>query len=364
LLLFVVCACERHEEKRTGNAHREVDVAVMGVTARDTPVTTEFVGQTQSSRQVEIRARVDGFLDKRVYTEGSMVKAGEVMFRMDPKPFQAQLNAALGALAAQRARLQVASDNLARVKPLTAQNALSEKDLDDAIGQEQAAAAAVETAKAQVEQAKLNLGYTTISSPLTGLSSYARVQEGAYVNSLNSLLTYVAQTDPIWVNFSISENEVLRIRGETERGFYRAAKDGYDVEVVLADGSVFPKRGRITFANADYNPQTGTFLLRATLPNPEAVLRPGQFVRVIILGGVRPNAVLVPQQAVLQGAKGHFVWVVDAEGKARIRNVQVGPWHGDQWFIDSGLTPGETVVVDGVMRLSEGVAVRVGEGRR
>jgi len=363
-VLLLVCACERQDEKRTGNAAREVDVAVMTVTARDTPVTTEFVGQTQSSRQVEIRARVDGFLDKRLYTEGGMVKAGEVMFRMDPKPFQAQLNAAQGALAAQRARLQVAGDNLARVKPLTAQNALSEKDLDDAIGQEQAAAAAVETAKAQVEQAKLNLGYTVISSPLTGLSSYARVQEGAYVNALNSLLTYVAQTDPIWVNFSISENEVLRIRGETERGFYRAAKDGYEVEVVLADGSVFPKRGRITFANADYNPQTGTFLLRATLPNPEAVLRPGQFVRVVILGGVRPNAVLVPQQAVLQGAKGHFVWVVDAQGKARIRNVQVGPWHGDQWFIDSGLTPGETVVVDGVMRLAEGAAVRIGEGGR
>jgi membrane fusion protein (multidrug efflux system) len=363
LLLLVVCACERHEEKRA-NAPREVDVAVMTVTARDTPVTTEFVGQTQSSRQVEIRARVDGFLDKRLYTEGGMVKAGEVMFRMDPKPFQAQLNAAQGALAAQRARLQVATDNLARVKPLTAQNALSEKDLDDAIGQEQAAAAAVETAKAQVEQAKLNLGYTVISSPLTGLSSYARVQEGAYVNALNSLLTYVAQTDPIWVNFSISENEVLRIRGETERGFYRAATDGYEVEVVLADGSVFPKRGRITFANADYNPQTGTFLLRATLPNPDGMLRPGQFVRVVILGGVRPNAVLVPQQAVLQGAKGHFVWIVDAEGKARIRGVQAGPWLGDQWFIDSGLAPGETVVVDGVMRLSEGVAVRIGEGGR
>jgi len=364
LLLLSVLACERHEEKRTGNAPREVEVAVMKVTARDTPVTTEFVGQTQSSRQVEIRARVDGFLDKRLYSEGGMVKAGEVMFRMDPNPFQAQLNAAEGALAAQRARLQVARDNLARVKPLTAQNALSEKDLDDAIGQEQAATAAVETAKAQVEQARLNLGYTVISSPLKGLSSYARVQEGAYVNALNSLLTYVAQTDPIWVNFSISENEVLRIRGETERGFYRAAKDGYDVEVVLADGSVFPKRGRITFANADYNPQTGTFLLRATLPNPEAVLRPGQFVRVIILGGVRPNAVLVPQQAVLQGAKGHFVWVVDAEGKARIRSVQVGPWHGDQWFIDSGLVPGEMVVVDGVMRLAEGAAVRIGEGGR
>lgn len=336
------------------------EVSVVKITPADTPVTSEYVGQTQSSHQVEIRARVNGFLDTRVYREGAPVKAGQVMFKMDPKPFQAQLDAAKGALAEQQARLQTADANLVRVRPLTQQKALSQKDLDDAIGQQQAAAAAVQAATAGVEQAQLNLGYTTVNSPVTGLSSYARVQEGAYVNAQNSLLTYVAQTDPVWVNFSLSENDVLAFRGQTKKGLLRIPKDGaYQVEVVLADGSVFPNKGRITFADAEYNQQTGTFLVRGTVPNPDALLRPGQFVRVRLLGAMRPNAILVPQQAVLQGAQGHFVWIVDKEGKAQIRNVEVGPWNGNDWFIDSGLARGDTVVTDGVMRLSSGGAVKI-----
>ena len=200
-------------------------VTAVTIEPRDTPIVVEFVAQTQSSHQVEIRARVNAFLEKRTYVEGSLVKAGQVMFRMDPKPFQAQLDAELGALRQQQARLITARANLKRVKPLTEQDALSQKDLDDATGQEQAAAAAVETAKANVEQARLNLSYTTINSPLKGLSSYARIQDGAYVNQANSLLTYVAKTDPIWVNFSISENDVLKYRGQAERGRLILPKD-------------------------------------------------------------------------------------------------------------------------------------------
>lgn len=196
------------------------------------------------------------------------------------------------------------------MKPLVEQDALSQKDLDDATGQEQAAAAAVESAKAEMEQARLNLGYTTIQTPVTGLSSYARVQEGAYVNPQNSLLTYVVQTDPIWVNFSLSENDMLKYRGQAERGQIRLPQGGaYEVELLLADGSIFPKSGRITFADAEYNQQTGTFLVRATFPNPKTVLRPGQFVRVRLHGAMRPRAFTVPQRAVQQGAKGHFVWL-------------------------------------------------------
>jgi membrane fusion protein (multidrug efflux system) len=355
-----LAACNKEEAKP--QARPPAEVSVIRVTPADTPVTFEYVGQTESSHQVEIRARVSGFLDKRVYDEGSLVTAGQVMFRQDPKPFQAQLAVAKGALAEQQARLQTARDNLARVRPLAAQNALSQKDLSDAIGAEQAAAAAVEAAKANVQEAQLNLGYTTITTPVTGLSSYARVQEGAYVNPQNSLLTTVEQVHPIWVDFSLSENEALRFRGERVSGQLRLPKiDSYEVEIVLGDGSVFPHRGRITFANASYNQQTGTFLVRATLPNPEAELRPGQFVRVRVLGAVRPNAILVPQQAVLNGAQGHFVWVVGKQGKAEIRNVEVGPWHGEQWFITGGLAPGETVVVEGVMRLAPGAAVKVVE---
>jgi membrane fusion protein (multidrug efflux system) len=354
----LLAGCGKPEQKT--EARPPVEVTVMTVAPRDTPVSYEYVGQTQSSHQVQIRARVDGFLDKRVYSEGAMVKAGEVMFRQDPKPFQAQLDAAKGALAEQEARLQTANDNLAQVKPLAALKALSQKDLDDATGGQQAAAAAVQTARANVETARLNLSYTTITAPVSGLSSFARVQDGAYVSGANSLLTYVEQVDPVWVNFTLSENDLLGIRTEAQKGRLRLPpKDAYEVEVVLADGSVYPRKGRITFANADYNTQTGTFLLRATLPNPEGALRPGQFVRVRVLGAVRTNAILVPQQAVLQGAKGHFVMVVDKDGKAQIRGVQVGQWYGDDWFVTAGLQAGDVVVTDGVARLSPGAPVKV-----
>ena len=358
ILLGVLAGCGKQEPK--AEAQPPVEVTVMTVAPRDTPVSYEYVGQTQSSHQVQIRARVAGFLDKRVYTEGSYVKAGDVMFRQDPKPFQAQLDAAKGALAEQEARLQTANDNLAQVKPLAALKALSQKELDDATGSQMAAAAAVQTAKANVETARLNLSYTTITTPVSGLTSFARVQDGAYVSGENSLLTYVEQVDPVWVNFTLSENDLLSLRSDQQAGRIRMpAKDAYEVEVVLADGSAYPHKGRITFANADFNPQTGTFLLRATIPNPKGELHPGAFVRARVLGVVRVNAILVPQQAVLQGAKGHFVVLVDKEGKAQIRGVQVGPWHGDDWFITSGLAAGDVVVTDGVARLSPGAAVKV-----
>ena len=195
-----------------------VEVTAITVEPRDAPAVFEFVGQTQSSREVEIRARVDGFLERRVYTEGALVKAGQNLFLMDRKPFEASLQQAKGELAQQRAKLQVAVANLARVKPLAAQNAVSKKDLDDAVGNEQTSRAAVLTAEGSVRQAELNLSYTTIAAPLTGLSSFAKIQDGAYVNAANNLLTTVAQLDPMWVNFSVSENEQLRFRTRSPRG--------------------------------------------------------------------------------------------------------------------------------------------------
>ncbi len=324
----------------------------------------EFVGQTLSSHQVQIRARVAGFLDKTVYTEGSPVKAGDVMFQQDQRPFKVQLDAANAALAEQQARLQVANDNLAQVKPLAALNALSQKELDDANGQQRAAAAAVESARAGVENAKLNLGYTTITTPVSGLSSFAHVQDGAYVSGENSLLTLVEQVDPIWVDFTLSENDMLGLRTEKDKGQLRLpSNDAYVVEVILADGTLFPQKGRITFANASYNAQTGTFLLRASLPNANTQLRPGQFVRVRIHGATRINAILVPQAAVLQGAKGHFVILIDKDSKAQIRPVQVGPWYGDDWFITGGLQAGDVVATDGVARLTPGASVKIVEAK-
>lgn len=335
------------------------DVAALTVAAREVPVMFEFVGQTESSQQVEIRARVDGFLEKRVYTEGAAVKAGQVMFLIDRKPFDANLAAATAELAQQQARLTTARANLTRVKPLVADHALSARDLDDATGQEQAAAAAVEAAKAKVTDAKLNAGYATITSPVSGLSSFAKVQEGAYVNASNSLLTYVAKLDPMRVNFSLSENEALRVRAETAKGQLKGSDRGhYAVTLRMADGSIYPFPGRITFADAAFSQDTGTFLLRAELPNPKGELHPGQFVRVRVFGFTRPNSIVVPQRAVQQGPRGFFVWLVDKDNKAAQREVEAGEWLGDNWLVSSGLKDGDRVVVDGVMRLAPGVPVK------
>jgi len=362
IAIGLLAGCGKKEGASSPEARPPAEVTVIKVTPRDTAVGFEYVGQTESSRQVEIVARVNGFLEKRVYQEGTLVRAGQVMFRQDPKPFQAALDSAKAALAQQDARLQVARSNLERVKPLAARNALSQKDLDNAIGQDQSAAAAVESAKADVDQAQLNLGYTTIFTPVTGLSSYARVNDGSYIQPSNSLLTYVQQVDPIYVNFSVSENDMLRVRNEERSGQLRMPKkDAYEVQIQLGDGSVYPQRGLITFADADFNQQTGTFLIRATVKNPDAALRPGQFVRVRVEGFVRPNAILVPQRAVLQGAQGQFVWIVDKDSKVEPRPVEVGSWQGDDWFITRGIAAGDVVVVDGVLRLGPGAPVKVVE---
>jgi len=345
---------------QTPAAPTAAQVSVLSVAAKDAPVTFEFVGVTASSQQVEVRARVDGFLDERLYTEGSIVRQGDVMFKMDAKPFQAELDAAEAALAEQQARLWTAQANLKRVKPLARANAVSQKELDDAQGTVNAAAAAVEMAKADVETAQLNLGYTTIYAPVTGVASYARIQNGAYVNAQSGPLTYVAQIDPMWVDFSISEDEMLSLRRQMAEGSLRSpGEEKLDVEIVMADGSGYPETGKIFFRDANYSTQTGTFLVRATFPNQDDTLRPGQFVRVRVKGAIRPDAILVPQQAVLQGAQGFFVWIVDTEGKAQVRNVDVGDWQGDNWFINTGLAVGDRVVTDGLMRLAKGVPVKI-----
>jgi membrane fusion protein (multidrug efflux system) len=338
-----------------------LQVTALTVEPRDTPVQFEFVGQTVSSREVQIQARVDGFLDRRLYREGDMVHAGQPMFQMDRKPFEAALQTAQGQLAQQRARVEVAAANLARVRPLAARNAVSKKDLDDAVGAEKSARASVIAAEGEVRKAELNLGYTTIQSPLEGLSSFAKRQEGSYLTvGQEGLLTTVSKIDPIWVNFSVSENQKLSYSDQVAKGQLIFPKNmNFEVEVLLADGSAFPHRGRINFSAPSFDSQTGTFLVRTELPNPEGALRPGQFVRARMYGAVRPAAVRVPQRAVQQGAKSHYVWVIGNDGKAKQRVVEVGDWYGDDWFITDGLKRGERVVVDGAGRVTPAAPLKV-----
>jgi len=356
--LAIAGGCGRQERKEV--APPPADVAALTVVPRDVPITSVFVAQTQSSQAVNIQARVSGFLDRRVYTEGAVVKSGQVLFLMDPKPFQAQVDGAAAALQRNQAAHDVARANLERIKPLVAQNALSQKDLDDAQGQFEQTAAAVAQSKASLESARLDLSYTTIRSPVDGVSSFAAVAEGTYVDAKNAQLTTVSVLSPMWINFSLSENEVERLRTQVRDGLLRMpAANQFDVEIELASGEVFPHTGRITFADPSYNSQTGTFLIRASVDNPKGILRPNQFVRTRLHGAVRPNAILVPQRAVKQGAKGHFVWVVNKEDKAELRPVVVGDWYGESWFVAQGLAGGDRVVVDGGLRLAPGAAVKV-----
>jgi membrane fusion protein (multidrug efflux system) len=355
--LLTLAGCDKIQPAAAPEAPPPVEVTVVAVEPTDTPIVIEFVAKTASSRRVEIRSRVEGFLEEQRYVEGSTVEEGDVLFIMDKKPFEASLGAANAELAQHTARFETAETNLNRIRPLAEQKAVAQKELDDALGEYRTAAAAVEEAKAKVVQAELDLGYTTITTPVTGVSSYAVQQEGAYIGyGTESLLTYVAQVDPIWVEFSISENQILKHRDLRQRGLLEVP-DEIEVQIILTDGNPYPHTGRITFADASLSEETGTFLIRAELPNPDSVLRPGQFVRAQLMGTIRPNALLVPQRAVQQASGGSVLWLVDESGNARLQPVDVGPWHDGEWFIDVGLEGGETVVVDGAQKLQAGAPV-------
>ncbi|MFO1372417.1 MAG: efflux RND transporter periplasmic adaptor subunit [Candidatus Competibacteraceae bacterium] len=339
-----------------------VPVTVVEVKPENTPATFEFTGKTASSRQVEIRARVEGYLDKIAYTEGSLVKTGQLLFQLDSKPFQAALDSAKATLTQQQASLTRARQTLARVKPLAKQNAVSQQDLDNATAGVLTSEAQVQAAKAQVETAQLNLGYTTIKSPLNGLSGSSNFREGSLITpSGNSgFLTTIVQLDPMWINFGVGENEVLKLRAQQEAGQLKGpGLSKVAVDVILADGSTYPQKGRIIFVDPVVNAETGTYNIRAEVPNSDNQLRPGQFVRVQLKGAFRPNAIMVPQVAVMQGPSGKFVFVVGPDNTAQPKPVQVGEWYGDQWIINSGLEAGDRVVVEGAVRLQPGAPVQI-----
>jgi membrane fusion protein, multidrug efflux system len=339
------------------------EVSVLTIEPATIPYTPTFVAQTESSRQVNIVARVSGFLDRIAYREGELIKQGQVMFLLDAKPFQAQLNAALGGLESQQARYATAQATYGRVKPLADQDALPLSDLDRAKGELDAAKAAVFSAQAKVEEAQLNLGYATITSPVTGVASRALQRQGAYVNATaeSANLTYVAALDPIWVNFNISQNQLAKYQELAAKGqLVVPSNDNYEVEIVLPGGAVYPYRGKIGFADPSFSQDTGSFLVRAVLPNPKHDLQPGMFVTARVKGAHRPNAVVVPQLAVQQGNNGHFVYVVNASTVAEVRPVTAGEYHGEKDIvIVDGLGKGDRVVVDGLLKVVPGQPVTI-----
>lgn len=355
LALFLAASCGKKEEQ--GSAEGPISVTTMTVKTQDKSIIFEYIAKIESSHLVNIQSRVEGFLNTENYVEGSIVEEGQILFEMDKKPFIAQLDAAKAALQKHQAALQTAKLNLDRVKPLAELNALSQKDLDDAIGSYLTNSAAVSQAEANVETALLNLSYCTIKSPIKGISGAVLQQEGSYLSLSNSKLTTVSATTPMWVNFSLSEVQMQKYRDKISSGTLLAPKHNeYEVEVIQVNGKPFPFKGKITFLQPYYNTNTGTFLIRVTVDNPEGLLLPNQYVRVRLHGAIKPHSILVPQGAVRQSSKGSYVWVVH-DGKAEIRPVDLGEWDETNWFIDSGLIAGDEVVIEGGVTLYPGAAV-------
>ena len=334
-------------------------VAVQEVKARAVPIEFEYPAQTAGSREVEVRARVNGILLKRNFAEGAAVRAGQSLFTLDAAPYEAAAARAEADVAAAEARLAQAGRNAKRTKPLFEARAASQKDYDEAVSAEEVAAADVKAARARLAEARLNLGYTKVEAPVSGVTSRALKSEGSLVSGPEVLLTTVSQVDPIYVNFGFSEAEQSRLKREAEAGSLTLPKDNrFDVTLRFEDGTTYSRPGKLAFTDLRVNNVTGTADARAEVPNPEGRVRPGQFVRAILKGAQRPAAIAVPQRAVMEGPQGKIVYVLGKESKAEPRPVVVGEWTGADWVIASGLKEGEKVIVEGLMKVFPGATVQ------
>jgi membrane fusion protein (multidrug efflux system) len=362
----VVTACSPSNGREKGGGHGPgggmpaSEVTVMTAATEALPVSWEYVGQTAGSREVEVRARVTGILMSRNFKEGERVKKGQSLFTIDPKPFEAALARAVADLAAVEARLEQARRNAARLKPLYAEKAVSQKENDDAVSAEAIGAADVQAAQARLTEAKLNMAYTKVEAPVSGITTRALPSEGTLISGPGVLLTSVVQVDPIWVNFGIPDNEQARIQKAVQAGTLKLPR-AFEVELRLPDGSVYAHKGKLDFSDVRVSTATGTREARAEVPNPDGALGPGQFVRVVLKGASIPSAVTVPQRSVMEGPQGKFVYVVDEKSTAQARPVEAGQWAGDRWIITSGLKGGERVIVDGVMKIGPGAPVKIAE---
>jgi membrane fusion protein (multidrug efflux system) len=336
-------------------------VSAMHIVAKTIPANFQYIGVVESSHIVEIRARVMGYLEKIDYLEGSIVDANSRLFVIDQRPFIDALHMAEGDLERAKAVHWNAVQSLNRMTPLFKANAVSQKDYDNAVADEWSAKGLMLTAEANVEKAKLNLGYCSILAPVRGWVTKSTFREGALISpGPNDLMTSLYVIDPIWVNFSVSEGDILKSRKETSKKQLVLPEDmKFAIEIILADGTIYPAFGEINFSAPDIQQTTGTMLVRSVVQNRDALLRPGQFVNVVVKGAKRPNAIIVPQTAVSQGQNGIYVYVVDEKGRAQIRMVETGDWYHDYWIITSGLKDGEIVIADGVNRIQNNMPVSV-----
>lgn len=335
------------------------EVGIIVAAAQDVPDEPEFIGQAESSRPVEIRSQVTGILKAWFFKEGRDVKKDDRLYQIDPVPFHAAMLSAKAKVAQSEARLVQAKQNLARVKPLLAEQAVSTKDVDDAVAEELAAKAALEGAKAELVKAKFDLDNTLILAPIDGMIERTKVYEGRLVSAQTDLLTIIHQVDPMYVIVSAPESFLLKRRRDSDAK--RIQHPGvYQLRGVLTfvDGTTYDHEGVLDLLDIGLKTDTGSRQARVVFPNPNRVLLPGQFVRVKFKGTLKTGAILVPQRAVQQGAKGSIVFVVGNEDKVEMREIQATSWHGKQWIVEEGLRVGDRVIVEGLHKIAPGAPVK------
>lgn len=357
LLLITSCSSSNHAPP----AFPPQVVTDYVIEPRHIPLIFDFVGFTESSHPVEIRARVEGYLDEIAYNEGKLVHENDLLFQLDPRQYEARVEQAKGIVAKEKAILENAKLSVNRLKPLYEQKAASKKDLDNALATLLAAEASLQTAQAQLDDAQLNLDYTTIRSPITGFADKSRFREGALINpGANSLLTTVSSMDPIWVYFTVSDNDILYAEKQRQNKTFNLPEEHkFVAEVVFSDGTTYQHKGMVDFSSPTYEQSTGTLLARAVFPNPDSQLRPGQFLRIKLHGAERPNAIAVPQRALLQKKGGLFVYLIDKENNAIAQDVDVDDWSDDFQIITNGLKQGDRIIVDGINKIRPGGKVQV-----
>ena len=336
------------------------EVLVTVPVQRDVPVYMELVGQAVGFQDVEIRARVEGFLETMAFTEGSLVRKGQLLYVIDKKPLEAQVSNARANLATWQARLEKARNDVNRLTPLAKQQAVSQQELDNAMAAQDAAVAQVDAAKAALETSQLDLGYATITAPLDGLIGTTKVKTGNLVGRGEStLLVTISQIDPILFRAGIAEAEYLRVarrvQEQREKGIVQGEKT--PIQLILADGTVHPQQGYLDAVERNIDTLTGTIALQIKFPNPERLVRPGQFGRVRFVIDKKAGALLVPQRAVQELQNLYNLAVVGADNKVSFRTIKVGPREGTLWVIEEGLRPGERVIVEGLQRVADGTVV-------
>src|SRR4051812_13390913 len=350
---FTLAACGRSEAQGGPGGMPPPEVGVVAVAPRDIGLVTELPGRLEASRVAQVRARAAGIVLQRLFREGSDVKAGQPLFRIDSAPYQAATASAKAALARAQANAGQARALAQRYKPLVEANAISKQEYANAVAAEKAAEAEVAAAEAGVQTAQINLNYASVTAPISGRIGRALVTEGALVGQGEPTpMALIQQVNPLYVNITQSSSEVLNLRRSIAQGRYKqAGAQGAQVKVLLEDGSVYPQPGRLLFSDLQVDPTSGQVSLRAEVPNPQALLLPGMYVRVQLEQATVNNAILLPQQAVTRAGQGDSVLVVGQGGKVEPRPVKVGGVQDGQWIILEGLKAGEQVVVDGVMKL-------------